>query len=125
MWENNVQVVVMLTGLVEQGKAKCERYWPSHTSDEAMRFGPISVRTMNIKVFHLRHKTINSLSQADDGYTRSELHVSVGSQARKVVHFWFTGWPDHGVPRNAEKEMHPDQIICLLVLWLLLISTLL
>ena len=50
IWEHNVQTIAMVTGLVEKGKSKCERYWPSHSTDPAMVFGPVVVRTLSIKV---------------------------------------------------------------------------
>ena len=28
VWEQEVEVIVMLTSVVEQGKTKCEIYWP-------------------------------------------------------------------------------------------------
>ena len=49
-WENNVAVIVMLTGLVEKGKSKCERYWPARAEDPAMVFGSFNVKTMSVKV---------------------------------------------------------------------------
>ena len=40
VWEQRVGVVVMITNLVEQGKRKCEQYWPE---TGAAMFGLIEV----------------------------------------------------------------------------------
>jgi hypothetical protein len=50
LWENNVSVIVMLTGLVEKGKSKCERYWPAQPEDPGMKFGVFNVKTASVKV---------------------------------------------------------------------------
>ena len=98
MWENNVKYIVMLTGLIEGGKNKCERYWPAHADGQFMQFGPVKVFTTDIK--------------ACKGYMRSEFRVEVaGSESRKLVHFWFNSWPDHGVPTDKDKKVYPDNLV--------------
>ena len=38
-----------------------------------------------------------------DGYTVSHLNVASPEGTRRLVHFWFNTWPDHGVPsRNGQ-----------------------
>ena len=45
VWQQNVQVIVMLTREKEAGKSKCMRYWPRHV-DETLQLvdSPLSVR---------------------------------------------------------------------------------
>ena len=40
VWDQRVRVIVMITNLVEQGKAKCEQYWPDQGSKQ---FGLLEV----------------------------------------------------------------------------------
>ncbi|BFZ11376.1 hypothetical protein BsWGS_14415 [Bradybaena similaris] len=82
LWEQQVEKVVMLTNLVEDGKLKCERYWPE---DGAMKVGDITVKLATTQVF------------AD--YTIRVLQLAMkGGQLHTVTHFHFTSWPDKDVP---------------------------
>ena len=33
----------------------------------------------------------------------------------EVVHYWFTSWPDHGVPSTPLGEVYPDDALRMLV----------
>ena len=45
------------------------------------------------------------------GFTRTVLEATCGGKTREIVHFWFNSWPDHGVPRDASGECHPDPLV--------------
>ncbi|XP_059176844.1 receptor-type tyrosine-protein phosphatase epsilon-like [Physella acuta] len=82
LWEQKVDKVVMLTNLLEEGKIKCEQYWPDE--DEAT-FGLITVKLTVTDVF------------AD--YTiRQFILNKKGHPPHSVKQFHFTSWPDQGVP---------------------------
>eukprot|EP00730_Choanoeca_flexa_P003971 TRINITY_DN11555_c2_g2_i2.p1 TRINITY_DN11555_c2_g2~~TRINITY_DN11555_c2_g2_i2.p1 ORF type:complete len:619 (+),score=186.15 TRINITY_DN11555_c2_g2_i2:158-2014(+) len=101
IWESNAASILMATGLVEKGKRKCERYWPAEVDGKtAMTFGDISVY---------------SVSEAKArGYVFTQLKVVKGNETRRIGHFWYNTWPDHGVPRSADREMYPDSVLGLL-----------
>ncbi|CAL1544882.1 unnamed protein product, partial [Lymnaea stagnalis] len=82
--EQKVEKVVMLTNLTEEGKSKCDPYWPD---EGETTFGEIRVRLAATQVF------------AD--YTIRRLQLYVDSQPmHPVTQFHFTSWPDKGVPEN-------------------------
>ncbi|XP_055884710.1 receptor-type tyrosine-protein phosphatase alpha-like [Biomphalaria glabrata] len=80
--EQKVDVVVMLTELVEDTKVKCERYWPE---SDKMKAGQIKVKLGSTQVF------------AD--YTIRNLELSKkGGTTHSLTQIHFTSWPDKGVP---------------------------
>ncbi|XP_048256427.1 uncharacterized protein LOC124113981 isoform X1 [Haliotis rufescens] len=83
IWEHSCSAVVMLTGLVEETKVKCEQYWPA---DGVMDVGlfTVEVEVTQIRAnFTMRHMKVTSKATGE---------------SRTVVQFHFTSWPDHGVP---------------------------
>ncbi|XP_071116890.1 receptor-type tyrosine-protein phosphatase alpha-like [Haliotis cracherodii] len=83
IWEHSCSAVVMLTGLTEESRVKCERYWPT---DGAMSIGLFKIKvevTQSRANFTTRHMKVTS-------------HTT--GESRTVVQFHFTSWPDHGVP---------------------------
>ncbi|XP_059173384.1 receptor-type tyrosine-protein phosphatase epsilon-like [Physella acuta] len=82
LWEQKVDKVVMLANLIEEGKEKCSRYWPTEGS---IKFGDIKVKLATTHVF------------AD--YTLRKLELSKKNQtSHQFTQFHFTSWPDKGVP---------------------------
>ncbi|XP_013415647.1 receptor-type tyrosine-protein phosphatase kappa [Lingula anatina] len=85
VWQEDSPLIVMLTNLTEDAKAKCANYWPEKDSKQ---FGFIAV-------------TLKKVETHPD-FTVRTLRVSMSnSSTRTVQQFHFTGWPDHGVPLDA------------------------
>ncbi|XP_073715202.1 receptor-type tyrosine-protein phosphatase eta isoform X2 [Misgurnus anguillicaudatus] len=86
VWEKNIRTIVMLTKCNEQGRVKCEKYWPA----EMNQFNHLTVTT--ISEIPLEEWTIRDFEVKN---------VKTG-ETRSVRHFHFTAWPDHGVPETTE-----------------------
>eukprot|EP00035_Acanthoeca_spectabilis_P021111 m.436396 g.436396 ORF g.436396 m.436396 type:complete len:381 (-) comp17968_c0_seq1:174-1316(-) len=85
IWEQEVRCIVMTTGLEEGGRKKCDRYWPQSGTED-----------------YDGH--VVTLSDAVDcgAWILTTLTLTKGdAPPRTVKHFWYTGWPDHGVPDTA------------------------
>ncbi|XP_067004269.2 receptor-type tyrosine-protein phosphatase kappa [Anabrus simplex] len=82
VWQENVHVICMLTNIVENGKMKCEQYWPELGKEKT--HGAVSI--------------LNTSEQIFADYTFRCLHVSHEGRKRIIQHLHFTSWPDHGVP---------------------------
>lgn len=83
IWEQDSKTIVMVTNLKEGGRIKCHQYWPL---EGAKVYGDIQVRltqTVQLSDFTIRTLT---LKKANSGIER------------KVNHYQYTTWPDHGVP---------------------------
>ncbi|CAL1544213.1 unnamed protein product, partial [Lymnaea stagnalis] len=84
IWEQKIEKVVMLTNLIEDGKSKCDPYWPD---EGETTFGEIRVRLAATQVF------------ADYIIRRLQLYMD-SQPMHPVTQFHFTSWPDKGVPEN-------------------------
>ncbi|CAL8376120.1 unnamed protein product [Arctogadus glacialis] len=86
VWEKNIQTLVMLTRCNEQGRVKCEKYWP----EDSKHFGNNTV-------------TMTSEITLEDWTIREfDIKNVKTAETRSVRHFHFTAWPDHGVPESTE-----------------------
>ncbi|XP_077260377.1 tyrosine-protein phosphatase non-receptor type 11 isoform X6 [Temnothorax americanus] len=88
VYQENTRVIVMTTKEIERGKNKCARYWPEE--GETSEFGEWKVRA------------VARTSTAD--YTLREFLLqgtkSEFSESRRIYHYHFQAWPDHGVPSD-------------------------
>lgn len=108
IWQEKPVAILMLTGLVEQGQPKCERYWPGVADGKTIRVHG-----------DIRIITLKSVSRR--GYVRSTIKaVGFDPKQRKRVshtmeHFWYNTWPDHGVPRTATLPIYTDDTLAMLL----------
>ncbi|XP_066252310.1 uncharacterized protein [Euwallacea similis] len=92
VWEQQAKVILMLTHLVENGLEKCVDYLPLSEVLECSRmFGDFQV---TLKKREVKEKYIISGLQ---------LKNMVSNSWREVMHFWYLGWPEKGVPMEANS----------------------
>jgi len=87
IWQEKSTVIVMLTNLKENGRVKCEQYWPK-TLNETIQFGQVSVTMTN--------------EQDYTSYFVRHFTAKVKSETRHLTQFHFVAWPDFGVPAHPQ-----------------------
>ncbi|XP_077167791.1 tyrosine-protein phosphatase non-receptor type 11-like isoform X2 [Paroedura picta] len=91
--QENAHVIVMTTREVERGRNKCFHYWPDkHCSKE---YGCITVRNIGeqeVQGYHIRDLEV--------------IRTDREERARRIKHFQFFSWPDHGVPNEPGGVLH-------------------
>ena len=105
VWTKQSDVIVMVTGLIENGRTKCGRYWPAdlvppdaahldaHAGAGIMQEGRFRVAAISASRIGSYMKTSLRVSLLDDAGETIE--------TRPCTHFWYDTWPDHGVPSNT------------------------
>ncbi|CAH1647854.1 unnamed protein product [Spodoptera littoralis] len=86
IWQEDVRVIAMITNEVENGKRKCERYWPLSGHEE--RFDGLIVKAISETHY--------------EEYLLREFDVSDDKNCRTVFQYQFTAWPDHGTPGDPD-----------------------
>ncbi|KAI6231589.1 Receptor-type tyrosine-protein phosphatase epsilon [Aphelenchoides besseyi] len=86
VWQEKCKAIVMLCGVMEQGKKKCEQYWPEKAG-ETMACSGITIRTVEV-------------TEPEKILTVSKLELIVDGESFQCSHFLWNGWPDRGVPEN-------------------------
>jgi tyrosine-protein phosphatase non-receptor type 7 len=94
VWEQKTSVIVMVTGLEERRIVKCSRYWPDSQVALTASYGDLNV-------------TLRKRVTTNPHFTVSHFHVTHREKlvSREVTHYWFTAWPDHGVPASTQPAL--------------------
>ncbi|ULT95901.1 hypothetical protein L3Y34_004513 [Caenorhabditis briggsae] len=90
IWQERSNVIVCITNMVEDGKRKCDQYWPS-VPDSPQNFGNYQVTLISESTnAHFSHRVLDL-----------KIAKSVPAAERKIHQLHFVGWPDHGVPSSV------------------------
>lgn len=95
IWEQHLEIIVMLTNLEEYNKAKCAKYWPEKVSD-SKQFGDITV------TFASEQKYSDYLIRNLDITRRN---VEDEEDKRQITQYHYLVWKDFMAPE------HPHGII--------------
>ncbi|XP_019856078.1 PREDICTED: receptor-type tyrosine-protein phosphatase delta-like isoform X2 [Amphimedon queenslandica] len=95
IWEHRVSAIVMLCGLVEDGKDQSVQYWPK---DQLTQYGDMFIET---------------ISETDTGfYVIREItitHTKQGNEVRNIKQFHYTDWSENKTPPTTGALM--DMIV--------------
>ncbi|VDD82139.1 unnamed protein product [Mesocestoides corti] len=97
VWDENSNIIVMISNFVERGRRKCDQYWPS---DGQQTYGSISVRMLSenklacyvARVFLVKNVKCKKASHLRRFFFAKE---------RIVRHYQYTDWRDFDVPLSA------------------------
>ncbi|KAL5275017.1 PTPN11 family protein [Megaselia abdita] len=85
IWQENTRVIVMTTKEIERGKNKCAKYWPDLKQSKELGDAKVICTTEIVK----------------NDYTLREFDLSwKHKKVRRIYHYHFQVWPDHGVPSD-------------------------
>uniref|UniRef100_A0A914Z137 Uncharacterized protein n=1 Tax=Panagrolaimus superbus TaxID=310955 RepID=A0A914Z137_9BILA len=88
VWQEKTKAIVMLCGIMELGKKKCEQYWMDKAGEQMKVQSGITIKTTDV-------------SETEKNLTLTKLELSVEGHDNFVVHhFLWKEWPDRGVPEN-------------------------
>lgn len=87
VWEQHLEMVLMLTNLEEYSKTKCAQYWPDAGAG-SRRFG-------ELEVTHVRENRF-----ADYLVRELKLKMGDGGEERRVIQYHYLVWKDFMAPDN-------------------------
>uniref|UniRef100_A0A915AHX7 Uncharacterized protein n=1 Tax=Parascaris univalens TaxID=6257 RepID=A0A915AHX7_PARUN len=86
IWQENIDLILMLCRVTEEGRPKCAQYWPNTIGGMKNFYG------ITIKNETIRNK--------DPDIWGTDLLVSYGGEQRRVTHYQWITWPDKFVPQQ-------------------------
>lgn len=90
IWEQEVEVIAMLTALMELGRPKCYPYWPQEPGPKhKLIFGDYEVQLLfsNDSLCYITNSIL--------------LRHIPSKKDRQIWHLQYTDWPDHGCPEDV------------------------
>ena len=103
--QDSVESIVMLTSLVENNKDKCHEYFPKLNG--LIRFANLSVTCKSeevhptfIKRVLEAEKVCRDVKSPSEHRLTFKYNMQAGVK-HAVKHYYFTCWPDHGVPSDT------------------------
>lgn len=96
VWAENVNMIVMLTRLMESSRRKAHRYWPDWSIKKESVYSTITVRTK---------KPVE-----EDGIISTPLILSYQGRKRTILHLQYQGWPDFGTPTEFDPLIRVFEI---------------
>ncbi|KAH8288061.1 hypothetical protein KR018_011091, partial [Drosophila ironensis] len=97
IWEQHLEIIVMLTNLEEYNKAKCAKYWPEKVFD-TKQFGDILVK------FAQERKTGDYIERTLN-VSKSKANAGEEEDRRQITQYHYLTWKDFMAPE------HPHGII--------------
>ncbi|XP_061170429.1 receptor-type tyrosine-protein phosphatase mu-like [Saccostrea echinata] len=88
IWQENIECIIMLTNLVENGKNKCAKYWPN--KEKSVNIGQCTLS-------HLEETAYAFYTVRMFSFQKKDSH-----DIRIVTQFHYTAWRDHGTPEEIE-----------------------
>ncbi|KAH8296358.1 hypothetical protein KR054_005199 [Drosophila jambulina] len=97
IWEQHLEIIVMLTNLEEYNKAKCAKYWPEKVFD-TKQFGDILVK------FAQERKTGDYIERILN-VSKNKANAGEEEDRRQITQYHYLTWKDFMAPE------HPNGII--------------
>jgi len=97
-WENKVKNIVMLNKLYENGRKKCEQYWPERIGLYMNCQGGTNI---SYKIT-LKEETYDENDRFVVRQFELEKNENSQSSTRNVTQFHYIAWPDFGVPETTQ-----------------------
>uniref|UniRef100_A0A6P7GN49 protein-tyrosine-phosphatase n=1 Tax=Diabrotica virgifera virgifera TaxID=50390 RepID=A0A6P7GN49_DIAVI len=92
--EEECNLIVMLTTIIERGRAKCHKYWPG--LGEALTMQNIIVKCVG-------EETDPSGSFVFRDFVLLDIK---NNESRDIKHMQYIAWPDHGVPDSPQQFLY-------------------
>ena len=87
VWEHNISLIIMVTAIKENGKQKCDQYYPLE--------GTLTTADFQI--------TVKSINDEFPTLTVREIEIECQGEIKQIRHLQSVAWPDHGAPELEEE----------------------